>query len=36
MDTKQSSQLEGFRQALYANLDDAADAAFELIDALAG
>jgi len=35
MDTKQYPQLEKFRQALYANLDDAADATFELIDALA-
>ena len=35
METKQYPQLEEFRQALYANLDDAADATFELIDALA-
>ncbi|MBC8497084.1 MAG: transposase [Anaerolineales bacterium] len=35
METTQSTQLEQYRQALYASFDHAADATFELLDALA-
>ena len=35
METIHNTQLEHYRQALYASFDDAADASFELLDALA-